>query len=141
MNSALGSSPEENTDQIERFCESLKILSNPHRLKIMISLQDGEASVGDLEIGLKIKQPNLSHELRKLRDKGMVKTRRQSKVVFYSIADQDTAGLIRDISTLFSDEQLSKYHRVNDNVYSSTENFSASENHGECGQFPLVHQS
>lgn len=141
MNSALGSSPEENTDQIERFCESLKILSNPHRLKIMISLQDGEASVGDLEIGLKIKQPNLSHELRKLRDKGMVKTRRQSKVVFYSIADQDTAGLIRDISTLFSDDQTSSFRHGNDTIHSSAENFSESESYGECGQFPLVNQS
>lgn len=107
----------------------------------MLSLQDGEASVGDLELGLKIKQPNLSHELRKLRDKGMVTTRRQSKVVFYSIADQDTAGLIRDISALFSGEQTSRYHRGNDNIHSSAENFSESESHGECGQFPLVHQS
>lgn len=141
MNSALASSLEENTDQIERFCESLKTLSNPHRLKIMMSLLGGEASVGDIELGLKIKQPNLSHELRKLRDKGMVKTRRQSKVVFYSIADQGTAGLMRDISSLFSDEQTSSFHRGNDNIYSSAENFSESESLGECGQFPLVHQS
>ena len=141
LDSAHPSLPYEDADKIERFCDSLKTLSSPHRLRIMMSLQDGEASVGDLEQGLKIKQPNLSHELRKLRDKGMVKTRRQSKVVFYSIAHPDTASLIKDISLLFSNQQTSGYGRENDDTPLSAKSFSEREAHGECGQFPLVQHS
>lgn len=126
---------------LKDFCESLKTLSNPHRLRIMLSLQEGEASVGDLESGLQLKQPNLSHELRKLRDKGMVKTRRESKVVFYSIADQSTANLIQDISFLFTGSQESVRNHENKIAQSKTTASRENKSHGECGHFPLVHQS
>ena len=131
----------EDSSRLEGFCESLKTLSNPHRLRILLSLLDGEASVGDLESGLNLKQPNLSHELRKLRDKGMVKTRRQSKVIFYSIANQDTANLIEDVSLLFSGERKFNQPHENPRVSSTAGSFTESESLGECGRFPLVHQS
>lgn len=96
--------------------------------------------MGDLEMGLKIKQPNLSHELKKLRDTGMVKTRRESKVIFYSIADQKTENLIGDISLLFlNDQNQDRKFRISP-AKSEAANFSEDENHGECGRFPLVHQ-
>ncbi|MGB5705409.1 MAG: metalloregulator ArsR/SmtB family transcription factor [Arenicellales bacterium] len=126
---------------LKDFCESLKALSNPHRLRIMLSLQDGEASVGDLETGLQLKQPNLSHELRKLRDRGMVKTRRESKVVFYSIADQSTANLIQNISCLFKGSKESVSHHENKIAQSNASAFGENRSHGECGQFPLVQQT
>ena len=130
----------ESSALLGNFCTSLKTLSNPHRLRIMLSLLTGEASVGDLELGLKIKQPNLSHELKKLRDTGMVKTRRESKVIFYSIADQKTESLIGDISTLFlNNENPDRKFRTTP-VRSKAENFSRGESHGECGRFPLVQQ-
>ncbi len=107
----------------------------------MLSLQNGEASVGDLESGLQLKQPNLSHELRKLRDKGMVKTRRESKVVFYSIADQGTANLIQDVSVMITGSQESVGRHENKIAQSKTTASEEKESHGECGHFPLVHQS
>ena len=96
--------------------------------------------MGDLEMGLKIKQPNLSHELKKLRDTGMVKTRRESKVIFYSIADQKTENLIGDISLLFlNNENQDRKFRLSP-AKSEATIFSEGEDHGECGRFPLVHQ-
>ncbi|MGI9317328.1 MAG: metalloregulator ArsR/SmtB family transcription factor [bacterium] len=140
LNPAASILLDEGSGRLEGFCESLKTLSNPHRLRILLSLLSGEASVGDLESELNLKQPNLSHELRKLRDKGMVKTRRQSKVIFYSIADQNTANLIEDVLLLFSGERKLNQPHENPRVSSTAGSFTDSESPGECGRFPLVHQ-
>ncbi len=65
----------------------LKALAHPARLTICCQLKEQEMSVGDMEERLDIKQPRLSRELAKLRDEGLVETRRESKVIFYRLAD------------------------------------------------------
>ena len=65
----------------------LKALAHPARLMICCQLRGGEMSVGDIEETLDIRQPRLSRELAKLREEGLVETRRESKVVFYRMAD------------------------------------------------------
>lgn len=67
--------------------ELLKALAHPERLMICCQLRDQEMSVGDIETTLGIKQPRLSRELSKLRDTGLVETRKQSKLVFYRLSD------------------------------------------------------
>lgn len=71
---------------LEETTGLLKALSHPARLLICCQLRDGEMSVGDIETTLHIKQPILSRELSKLREAGLVTTRRESKVVFYRLA-------------------------------------------------------
>jgi len=68
--------------------ELLKALAHPERLIICCQLRDTEMSVGDIEATLRIKQPRLSRELSKLRDTGLVQTRRESKLVFYTLSDR-----------------------------------------------------
>ncbi|UTW54643.1 metalloregulator ArsR/SmtB family transcription factor [Kordiimonas sp. SCSIO 12610] len=79
-------------DQMEPLAEEatslLKALAHPSRLMICCKLRHAELSVGDIEKQLQIKQPNLSRELMKLRDEGLVETRRESKVIFYRLADK-----------------------------------------------------
>lgn len=65
----------------------LKALAHPARLIICCQLKDAEMSVGDMEDQLGIKQPRLSRELGKLREEGLVETRRESKVIFYRLVD------------------------------------------------------
>lgn len=65
----------------------LKALAHPARLMICCQLKDREMSVGDMEERLGIRQPRLSRELGKLREEGLVRTRRESKVVFYRLSD------------------------------------------------------
>lgn len=65
----------------------LKALAHPARLMICCELRDVEMSVGEIENRLGIKQPRLSRELAKLRDEGLVETRRESKVIFYRLAN------------------------------------------------------
>ena len=68
--------------------ELLKALAHPERLIICCQLRDTEMSVGDIESTLGIKQPRLSRELSKLRDTGLVQTRKESKLVFYTLSDK-----------------------------------------------------
>lgn len=65
----------------------LKALAHPARLMICCELRARELAVGDIEATLGIRQPRLSRELAKLREEGFVETRRESKVVFYALAD------------------------------------------------------
>lgn len=65
----------------------LKTLAHPVRLVICCELRRKELSVGEIETDLGIKQPRLSRELAKLRDEGLVETRRESRAVIYRLSD------------------------------------------------------
>ncbi len=80
--------------------ELLRQLANANRLLILCNIAEEERSVGQLEADLGIKQPALSQQLAELRQYGLVKTRRQSRSIFYSIADdraQAVMGMLYEI--------------------------------------------
>ncbi len=64
------------------ICQSL---ADPKRLMIVAALRDGEQSVGELAIGLGLRQSNMSQHLAVLRAKGLVNTRREGATVYYSL--------------------------------------------------------
>lgn len=72
----------------------LKALANPARLRIALRLLDGEQAVSELETGLGIRQPTLSQHLAELRDAGLVATRRESRVIFYRLANEKQERLV-----------------------------------------------
>jgi DNA-binding transcriptional ArsR family regulator len=57
--------------------------------------------VSDLEEALGIHQPTLSQQLGVLRGEGIVKTRREGKRIFYSIAEQRVLMLLQTLYGLF----------------------------------------
>lgn len=65
----------------------LKALAHPARLMICCQLRDKEMSVGEIEEALGVRQPRLSRELAKLREEGLVETRRASKLVYYTLSE------------------------------------------------------
>lgn len=81
----------------EEMTALLKALSHPARLMICCKLSEGECSVAEMEDTLGIHQPRLSRELAKLREEGILGTRRQSKSVFYHIADERVSILLDGI--------------------------------------------
>lgn len=68
--------------------ELLKSLAHPYRLLICCQLLDGPLEVGQLERSLDLKQPNLSRELGKLRNDGLIEAERSGNTVTYQLADQ-----------------------------------------------------
>lgn len=63
------------------------VFSDYTRVKILSALAISELCVTDLSRILEINQTTVSHQLRYLKSAGMVKSVRQGKIVFYSLAD------------------------------------------------------
>jgi DNA-binding transcriptional ArsR family regulator len=78
----------------ERACALLKGMAHADRLVLLCRLARGEASVGDLEAELGIRQPSLSQQLGVLRQEGLVGTRREGKRVFYRLVSADAAAVM-----------------------------------------------
>lgn len=72
----------------------LKKFAHPSRLMIVCALVDGERSVRDLEDTLGIRQPGLSQQIAELRDAGLIVGRKESKNMFYRLADGRVTGFI-----------------------------------------------
>lgn len=73
----------------------LKTLSNPDRLMLLCRLGQGEASVGELEADLGIRQPTLSQQLTVLREEALVETRREGKYIFYRVASPRALAVLK----------------------------------------------
>jgi len=81
--------------------EFLKLLANPQRLLILCRLAvERELSVGQMEEAVGLSQSALSQHLAKLRDDGLVATRREAQTIHYRITDknvQRVLALLKDI--------------------------------------------
>lgn len=79
----------------------LRALGNPDRLLLLCQLSQGEFSVGELEEMLDLHQPSLSQQLAVLRSEGLVRTRRDGKRMFYSIAEPKMLVLLDTLYRLY----------------------------------------
>lgn len=79
----------------------LKALANENRLLVLCHLTEGEKSVTELEQLIGIRQPTLSQQLARLRSEHLVKTRREAKTVYYSLASQDVLLVIQLLHKMF----------------------------------------
>ena len=64
------------------------------RIRILFVLFEAEVCVCDLAQVLNMKQSAISHQLRILKQNKLVKSRREGKSVFYSLADQHVRTII-----------------------------------------------
>lgn len=79
----------------------MKLMGNPNRLAILCRLSEGEASVGEMEETLGIRQPTLSQQLGELRKAGLIADRRAAKVVFYRLADTRALVVVKHVHAVF----------------------------------------
>ncbi len=64
----------------------LKLMSNENRLLVLCHLGEQELSVSELNERIDLSQSSLSQHLAKLRQEGLVATRRESQTIYYRIA-------------------------------------------------------
>lgn len=69
-------------------------LAEPNRLKILLSIKDRELCVCELGEVLEMSAPAVSHHLRRLKDLGLVRTRRAGKLVYYALDDEHVRTLV-----------------------------------------------
>ena len=70
------------------------IFSDYTRLKVISALAISEMCVSDLSTLLKLNQTTVSHQLRLLKSLNAVTTRRQGKVVFYSLRNDTLSDVL-----------------------------------------------
>ncbi len=76
------------------LADGFKVLSDPTRLRILMLLRRRELCVHDLSALLEKSQSAVSHQLRELRNQGIVRRRKEGRVVYYSLGDDDPLSLI-----------------------------------------------
>jgi len=93
--------PAEMASQATDAAAYLKTLAHEGRLMILCHLGTGEKSVGELEDMLSVRQAAVSQMLARLRDEGLVSTRRDGKTIYYSLSDDKTSQVIGLLYSLF----------------------------------------
>jgi DNA-binding transcriptional ArsR family regulator len=88
-------------DNAKRASDFLKALAHESRLMILCILAEDEKSVGELEQILDLRQPTVSQQLARLRADGLVSTRRDGKIVYYSLASDEARVIIGSIYDVF----------------------------------------
>ena len=76
-----------------------KVLADPMRLRLLHTLEAGEANVNDLATAVEASQPNVSKQLKTLQEAGFIARRQEGNSVFYAIADAavfELCGLMCD---------------------------------------------
>lgn len=69
----------------DRICLAL---GDPKRLMILYLLHQHQRSVGELALELDIPQPTISHHLKILRERSLVRTHKDGTTVYYALADE-----------------------------------------------------
>lgn len=79
----------------------MKALGNENRLMILCVLAEGELSVGELNERIPLSQSALSQQLSRLRGDGLVRTRRESQTIFYSLAPGPADKIIHALHDIY----------------------------------------
>ncbi len=76
-----------------RVAQLFESLSDPTRVRILSALLEGEVNVGHLVDALGLSKSAVSHQLRGLRDKRVIRYRKQGRQVFVALDDAHVAEL------------------------------------------------
>jgi len=72
-------------DEAKTIARFFQILADPTRVRIVKALADGEWCVSDLVDALEMDQPAVSHQLKYLREQGLVHWRKKGRRVYYRL--------------------------------------------------------
>ncbi len=93
------------TRQAGEATSLLKAMANECRLLVLCHLaESGELSVGELVVRVGLGQSALSQHLAKLREEGLVATRKEAQTVFYRVCDPKAEHLLALLHDLFCPE-------------------------------------
>lgn len=84
----------EDENAIMDAADMFSVLGDTTRLRVLVSLLHGELCVTDIAVATGVNRTTISHQLRVLRSNNMVERRRQGKVVYYSIANEQLTHLL-----------------------------------------------
>lgn len=91
----------EKQEHIEQASRALKSMAHPLRLKILCVLGDQEVNVQDIVECVGTSQSNISQHLAILREKGVLRTRKDANRVYYRVGDERILTLIGMMREVF----------------------------------------
>jgi DNA-binding transcriptional ArsR family regulator len=88
-------------DALENAAECLRTLAHPHRLRIVQLLLAGEYTVGELAEACEIPQYSASDHLGRMKDRGLLRSERRGRKMYYRVAEEGLAGIMNCIEKRF----------------------------------------
>lgn len=79
----------------------LKALAHEARLMVLCQLLNGEHSAGALQDASGLSQSALSQHLARLREEGLVETRREAQTIYYRLADPNVARVLATLAEIY----------------------------------------
>ncbi|BBY08447.1 ArsR/SmtB family transcription factor [Mycobacterium noviomagense] len=79
-----------------KVAETLQALASPNRLRILTRLRQSPCSVTELSAAVGMEQPAVSHQLRLLRNVGLVAGDRSGRHIVYRLYDSHVAALLEE---------------------------------------------
>ena len=86
-----------NDEELAKAAETMRSISHPARLRIIEILEESERSVTEIQDHLGITQSLTSQHLNNMRVRGVLKSRKEGNMVYYSIANPDVVKVIHCI--------------------------------------------
>lgn len=89
-------------EQIEVTATAVKAIAHPLRLKLICLIADRELSVQELVEAVGTTQSNISQHLTMMRDKGILRSRKDANRVYYRVGDARTLQLVGMLNEVFN---------------------------------------
>ncbi|HKK31888.1 MAG TPA: metalloregulator ArsR/SmtB family transcription factor [Alphaproteobacteria bacterium] len=84
----------------------LGAMSNPRRLMVLCQLVEGEMNVTALAEAVGLSQSALSQHLAKLREAGLVGTRREAQTIYYRLVGEEATEVLRTLHRIYCQPQI-----------------------------------
>lgn len=81
-------------EEVFKMSEFFKIIGDPTRSKIILALLNNELCVCDIANILNMSKSSISHQLSKLKEFGVLKSRREGRVVYYLLDDEHVRRIV-----------------------------------------------
>ena len=92
--SIIGYMPKEST--LGRLADFFGIFADATRIKILTALCVSDMCVNDISVVLKLNQTTVSHQLKQLKQCGVVTSSRHGKIMYYKIANSSINDIMLD---------------------------------------------
>ncbi len=93
-------------ETLQSIAEILNSLAHPLRLKIILHLYEHPSSVSEMLQILNVRQPNLSQHLTLLKRLKILKTKRQGRMIYYSLNYPEVRNYILNVLELLNKLKL-----------------------------------
>ncbi len=81
---------------LQMIVETFQALADPTRARILYALTKRPLCVRDLALLVGVSASGVSHQLRFLRDRRLVKPRREGNIIYYTVDDHHVAALFKE---------------------------------------------